>query len=125
MNSTEAHLRERIADLEEQSASLKQLVAGAEIWWKVFPFTGNEAKVFSCLMRRELASCNQILDWMYLERPNEESGKDMVRVMILKVRNKLKPFGIDVRTVWGQGYAIDPANKSKINALLTSAQAAE
>lgn len=44
---------------------------------------------------------------------------DLVKVLVAKLRKKLKPFGIEIHTVWSQGYKIDPISKSRILAART------
>lgn len=33
-------------------------------------------------------------------------------MFVCKLRNKLKPFGMTITTVWGNGYAMPPASQA-------------
>lgn len=41
---------------------------------------------------------------------NPDADVKVVEVRISKMRKKLKPYGIEIRTVWGEGYQLTPAS---------------
>ena len=93
----------------------------------MFGLTGAETKVFSLLIERDMANRDQLLSaLMHGRGADAEPEKKIVDVYLCKIRVKLKPFGIEITSVWGRGYMIDAANKAKIAGYLGAvAEAAE
>lgn len=100
-------LRERIAVLE---AVLMESAKPAIEWG----LTSQEARVFGVLVNRELATKDAIMLGLYSGRAGDDGEVEpkIVDVFVCKIRKKLKPFGVEIRTVWGQGYALDPATRA-------------
>ena len=93
-------LRERIRQLEQA------LVATFTVPIE-FGLTSSEARVFSCLVHRDFATKPQIMMAVYTDRHDEEPEPKIVDVFVCKMRKKLKPHGIVISTVWGQGYRLE------------------
>jgi hypothetical protein len=49
---------------------------------------------------------------------NPMTGLKNVDVVICRVRQKLKSYGVKVINIWGQGYALDKKARDKIDRLL-------
>jgi DNA-binding response OmpR family regulator len=75
------------------------------------------------IARREVAQ------WSYLDNITEQNGKydryggEMhqtlrTKVAVWKMRKKLKPYGIEIKTWRGIGYYLDDDNKAKLKALM-------
>lgn len=92
-------LRERIRQLEDV---LMPATARVRIEWRLTP---SEARVFSHLTTREVATKQSIMLAIYSDRLDEPEIK-IVDVFICKMRKKLLPFGVVIETVWGIGYAL-------------------
>lgn len=93
----------------------------------MFGLTQSESKVFSLLIERDMANRDQLLSaLMHGRGADAEPHRKIVDVYLCKIRAKLKPFGIEITSVWGRGYMIDAANKAKIAGYLGAvAEAAE
>lgn len=90
----------------------------------LFGLTGQEAKVFGILLKRELVTKQQALDALYGDRPeSDEAEIKIVDVFVCKLRKKLKPFGVAVETVWGRGYRMSAESKNAAAVLLDEARA--
>lgn len=112
-------LRARIIDLEREFGFHNEVPL-------MFGLTASEAKVVSLLLQRDIASKTQILTAIMADRgADDEPEIKIVDVYICKVRHKIKPFGVAIDTVWGRGYSLTTANKSKIREYLPIPQAAE
>ena len=100
-------LRERVAALEAILMDCWQ----PPIEWRL---THQEALVFGVLVNRDLATKDAIMAALYAERVTDEEVPEpkITDVFICKVRKKLKPFGIEIRTVWGQGWALDAETRA-------------
>jgi two-component system cell cycle response regulator CtrA len=46
----------------------------------------------------------------------------IIDVIFCKIRKKLKPFGVQIETIWGRGYFLDPENRAKMRALIVASQ---
>lgn len=100
-----ALLRERIAVLESELMETRSL----PIEWRLTP---QECRVFGVLVNRELATKSAIMTALYHDRADEAEEK-IVDVFICKMRKKITPFDIEIRTVWGQGYSLDPELRAR------------
>lgn len=111
-------LRDKLARLEE--------TLGIRIETPlVLRLTGQEAKVFGILFKRELVTKVQALDVLYGHLPEQDEAEiKIVDVFVCKMRKKLKPFEIDIETVWGQGYRMPAQSKAIAAALLEQTRAA-
>lgn len=93
-------LRERIRQLEE--ALSPTFTVPVE-----FGLTSSEGRVLSCLVHREFATKPQIMMAVYADRFDEEPEPKIVDVFVCKIRKKLRPHGVVISTVWGQGYRLE------------------
>ena len=75
--------------------------------------TGSEARVFGLFRARELVTRDAIMAVLYRDAGKDEPEQKITDVFICKIRRKLKPFAIEIKTVWGQGYAL-PADTRKL-----------
>lgn len=100
-------LRERIAQLEE-------LLRGKEPPPIEFSLTGSEAIVFGLLTTRGLVTKDAMLAALYHNSGKEEAEAKIADVFVCKLRKKLKPFGIQITTIWGRGWEMSAASKQLV-----------
>ena len=55
---------------------------------------------------------------LYEPGVDDEPEMKIVDVFICKLRKKIRPFGLEIATVWGLGYRMSPETKAKARALL-------
>lgn len=105
-------LRERIRQLEE---ALSPSAVELPLEWRL---TASEARVFAHLTTRKVASKQSIMAALYSDRPDDDPEMKIVDVFICKLRKKVKPFGVEIQTVWGHGYALHdwPRNAEEVAA---------
>ncbi|MCV9940937.1 helix-turn-helix domain-containing protein [Boseaceae bacterium BT-24-1] len=105
-------LRDRIAALED--------AFGMNVEAPVFlGLTASEARLFGALMKRDTLTKGQIMSALYVGRMDgEEAEIKIVDVFVCKIRKKLKPYGLTIETLWGQGYRISPAMKTRAAAIM-------
>lgn len=67
-----------------------------------------EADLLACLCRRfgEVVSRDELADCLP-ERPGR-SRRNALDLHIMRVRRRISPIGLVIRTVWGQGYLLEP-----------------
>lgn len=97
-------LRDRVTFLEDALIAVRPL----PLEWRL---TGQESRVFGVLVNREFATKEAIMAGLYGDRPDDEAEIKIVDVFICKIRQKLKPFGITITTLWGRGYALPPQHR--------------
>jgi two-component system cell cycle response regulator CtrA len=102
-------LRERIAQLED----LMGMNIEVPLEWGL---TGHERAVFGVIMARTIATKDAIMAGIYRDTAKEEAEIKIVDVFVCKIRKKLKPFAIDIETVWGVGYRLSAATKAAVRA---------
>lgn len=99
-------LRERVRQLVDALAPPDTVVP---IEWGL---TASEARVFSHLTTRDVATKSSIMAALYSDRPDEgDVEPKIVDVFVCKMRRKIAKFGVEILTVWGQGYTL--ANRSQ------------
>ncbi|SDC08087.1 two-component system, cell cycle response regulator CtrA [Bradyrhizobium brasilense] len=106
-------LRARIRDLEEQLGFTFECPPQ-------FGLTAHEAKIFGLLMKKPLVTKEFAISALYFHKQDEAEIK-IVDVFICKARKKLKPFNIEIETVWGQGYRLTAASRAIAEQLLAEA----
>lgn len=98
-----ALLRERVAELER----VLGITLDAPLEWGL---TGQESRVMGALIARPLVTKDVAMAALYRDFGRDEPEPKIIDVFICKIRKKVRPFGIEIETVWGQGYRI-PADQ--------------
>ena len=122
MNDLVRELRDRIAELEEEVRQLREdMVQTNAAFLNVL--TKNQMKLLMGIYSRPIA------DYAYLDRITEQSDRynrytDINhealrnRVSIWKLRQKMREYGIEIKTWRGIGYYLDEENKAKLKQLM-------
>jgi DNA-binding response OmpR family regulator len=78
--------------------------------------TPMEMEFFSFLCKRHgrVVSRGSAMQYLYQLRDDEPSEK-IIDVMLCKVRRKLQPLGVVIRTSWGYGWALECDGKVRID----------
>lgn len=119
LEAENAALRARVSDLETKYGFYNKVPL-------LFGLTASEAKVFSMLTERDMANRSQLMNAIMVGRgADEEPEPKIVDVYICKIRKKLKPFGVEITSVWGRGYRLEVTAKEKVAAYLNAVEAAE
>lgn len=93
-------LAERIIQLQELLAPPAVIVP---VEWKLTP---TEQRMFCALACRDTLSREQALAVMYGASNRELPDRKLVDVLVAHIRRKLAPFGVEIETLWGLGYAL-------------------
>jgi len=115
-------LRDRIATLEEEILQYREDMAQVD------------TVLFTIVSRQQLAlllaiNKRPMATYSYLDYVSEDHGKynryegEMhqtlrTKVAVWKLRKKLKPYGIEIKTWRGVGYYLDDENKAKLKQLM-------
>lgn len=85
----------------------------------IFQLTRHESMMFGVLFGSELVTKQHAMNALYGDRIDENIDDPNLRL-----RKKLKPFDIEIETVWGQGYRMPAKSKAAAGVLLEQARAA-
>jgi two-component system cell cycle response regulator CtrA len=67
------------------------------------------------LMAREYATKEAIMAALYWDK-DEPGELKMIDVLVSRIRKKLRPFGIDIKTHWGRGFYLPTEVRSRYRA---------
>lgn len=88
----------------------------------VLRVTRMQGVVLTTLARKKGLGCTKehLVSAMagYRSAAKDEPDKKLVDVMICNIRKKLKGFGINIRTIHGQGYALDKGHRERLMLVL-------
>lgn len=114
--------RQRIADLQEELRQLREDTVHVDSTFAGI-LTKQHAALLMGIYRRDVAP------FAYLDLITEDHGKynryegEMhqtlrTKVAVWKIRQRLKPHGIEIKTWRGVGYYLDEENKAKLKQLM-------
>jgi two-component system cell cycle response regulator CtrA len=114
-------LRARIAALEVENDELRERVLlleageGAE-WFAPIEFRLSPAmsRILGALLAREFCTKEHLHQANADARGFCETEIKIVDVYICKLRRRLRPFGLEIRTLWGRGYALEPESADRL-----------
>lgn len=118
-----ARLEQENDDLRARVRMLEQLAGVNFEAPPQFGFTKNETVIFGLLLKNKLVRRESMMDALYDHKQDEAEIK-IVDVWVCKIRKKVKPYGIDVATQWGQGYFLTAESRAIAQGLLDQARAA-
>lgn len=98
--------------LTARNEDLERALIGEAVFPIEWRLTRSEARVLGCLAAREVATKVQLLAALYEQRIDGGPEPKILDVFVCKLRRKLKPFGVEILTRWGTGYAL--ANRAAV-----------
>jgi len=122
MSDLVTQLRDRIAELEEEVRQLRADMVATDATFMDF-LSKHQMKLLLGIYGRPVA------DYAYLDRITEQGDRynrytDINhealrnRVSIWKLRQKMREYGIEIKTWRGVGYYLDDENKAKLKQLM-------
>lgn len=103
----------RVAELEEQiGLSLKPPT--------VFGLSNKETAVLGILLANRYPRKETFMAALYSDRADAPHVK-VIDVFVCKVRRKLSPLGIEIKTLFGVGYEMPEASKHRARQLMDAA----
>ncbi|MBS7539746.1 winged helix-turn-helix domain-containing protein [Ancylobacter lacus] len=107
-------LRAENERLVEQVAGYRAMLDGDAPLPPDWRLTKTETALLRVLASGRLYSVRLIMDALYWRRTNEVPYDDIVGVYVCRIRKKLRPLGIDIITVSGQGYYLPAASLQRV-----------
>lgn len=111
--------RRYAAELDELRETLRQAKDAAHTGWApplAWGLTRAESVLAALLVARPVMTHEAALLALYSDRADEAVSPKLMSVFAFKLRKKLARFGVPLRTVWGTGYAFDPAVRDALKA---------
>lgn len=84
----------------------------------MFDLTRSEAAMFGVLLSNRAPRKETFMAALYSLNPDEPPEIKIVDVFVCKMRKKLKPFGIDIKTNWGESYEMPEQSKARARELM-------
>ena len=109
-------LRARLRDMEKEYGFTDPVPLA-------FDLTANEAKVMSLLLVRDFATRAQMMSAIMANRGADADRMPemkIIDVFVCKIRKKVKPYGIEITSLWGRGYRLSPEMKAKVAVYLAA-----
>ena len=111
-------LEDRVSLLEEQNVQLSELLK-VDTWVPPVALKLNkaESRVMGLLFHhtKPLTKCKiiDLLYWDVLGKDHPDSR--IINVLICRIRKKLKPYNLEVKTVWGQGFYLPDTTRQTLH----------
>ena len=100
------NVHERVEYLEEENRQLRSALSGPKFDYpREWKLTRAEQRLLHCLYTGK-HGFRQHEALLHAVAHHEWADDNLLKVQISKVRKKLKPFGIIINTVWGEGYQL-------------------
>lgn len=109
---------QRLEALEAENERLRDRVEELEALFgqrwlppMAFALTGSEARLFGRFLRGGLCTKDHLMTVCYRDGrmlDGEEPEMKIIDVFVCKLRRKIKRWGLEIGTVWGQGYQMSP-----------------
>lgn len=114
------NVHQEVEYLREENRQLRQSIAGMKHDFpREWGLTGAEQRVLNCLYTaRNFFRQEEAI--RFAASNGNATDPDLVKVYICKLRKKLKPFGIEIKTVWGEGYELTPETGSLIKKAISA-----
>lgn len=112
---TIADMQDRIEMLEDALGTSKSITDGYNALGRMKPIS---RRVLGLLMKREECTRQLIWDSLYGDRVNGGPSIKLVDVHMSHLRSVLRKHGVEITTLWGEGYCMSPAQKNKVRDIL-------
>ena len=109
-------LRDRVEELEMLLGKDTSLASKLCAAYQIEP---EMADVLALIFNRNFVSHQSMFTVLFGARPDcDQPDPRVMDVQICKLRRKLRPYGITIKTQWGQGWSMPVASKDRLRAML-------
>jgi two-component system cell cycle response regulator CtrA len=105
--------------LREQNRQLREEIGLAAQAPPMFGLTAQESIVFGVLLSNRAPRKSTFMAALYSDGAyDDEAEEKIIDVWICRIRKKLKPFDIEIKTNWGDSYEIPEESKARARNLM-------
>jgi two-component system cell cycle response regulator CtrA len=116
-------MRDRIDELEETVRQLRDVLVPTVRLPPVIGLSRGEDRIVRCILACAPGIATFERVWMAQDGDAEHAQNDSSRrVMVCNARRKMKPFGIDIGTVWGVGYRMSGHHADALRRMMADAE---
>lgn len=111
--------------LERREERIAQLERALGLDWlspMEWGLTPHENRLFGALMAREVVTRDAGMAVLYRDDGRDEPHAKIFDVFMCKIRKKVAPYGIEIVTRWGVGFALKPESRVRVQALMERAR---
>lgn len=112
------NVHQEVEFLREENRQLRESLVGAEF---AFPAEWRLTRAEQLLLNSLYTGPNFFRGEEALRFAScrgNATDRDVVKVRVCGMRKKLKPAGIEIKTVWGEGYELTPGSAAIIKGVL-------
>lgn len=102
--------------LQETVYRLREALTETRMLPREWRLTPSEQNIIGVMVNREVGTYEAFLTALYLAKGRPEASQKILQVFICRLRKKLEPFGIEIHTIWGRGWALSPAARAMLRA---------
>ena len=115
-----AELRDQLDQAQATILQLKQLLRAQGIYnYEEIKLSPTQREVVDILLQTDgISTKEHLYDALYAFKQGHAPDPKILREIIRLVRRQLKPYGIEINSVFGQGYTISDASRVKLNRLI-------
>lgn len=125
-----SRLRQRLDELAEDNRQIRsEIGASPSVDFvrrcrRVLGLSPSRAKMLAILMTGKVKSRNGI--WLaYCDPSKERPDIYVIDTLLSYLRKALRPYGVTIDNVWGQGWVMDDASRALVRSLLGLEAAAQ
>ena len=105
--------RDEFLAMQQYVQELTAETQSAPVEWSL---TESQETIVRLLAVNRTVTYPAIMHALYSDRAGHEPYNEIIKVFISRARQKLRPFGITIETVWGKGFAVDEDNWKRLRA---------
>lgn len=109
--------------LEETVHRLREALTETRLLPREWRLTPSEENILGVMVNREVGTYEALLTALYLAKGRPEACQKILQVFICRLRKKVEPYGVEIRTIWGRGWALSPESRASLRAENTKAAA--
>lgn len=82
-----------------------------------------EQRILTGLLKRGSMTTDQLCRWLHPSPDDAPADTaSVLRVMVYRMRQKFKPHGVEIQTIWGSGYRLTPESIERVRADMSRLQ---
>ena len=109
-----ASLRAQLADAQFTIRELRKVPSSTH-FRTAFKMTHGEAQLLSVIVKHGRVTKERAHNELYECGPDADVPNiKLLDTLICTIRRKLKPSGITIKTIWGEGWEISPEDRAKL-----------